>query len=216
MPRLWWIHSNRCAYTTTVIDRRALLATFRERLVQVIDRSGMTRSQFAERNAARPLDVVAVAQRDQSPPAPRRDAGRGRDHAAGVDRLAARADPRRTDAGRDAAGADIVRARRAVAQRRAPHRLVRRSAGLQDPLRPVDTARSVEDRRRHRARADALRRRRGPSRRSRSPPRVWRARVGRAATSSAATACRRSSRSPAARASGAHCRSRSGSRRWSA
>jgi transcriptional regulator with XRE-family HTH domain len=42
-----------------VIDRRTVLSAFRERLVQVIDRSGLTRSQFAEQNG---LDRSTLSQ----------------------------------------------------------------------------------------------------------------------------------------------------------
>lgn len=56
---MWWTRHNCCGYTPLVIDRRDLLATFRERLVQVITRSGMTRSQFAQQNA---LDRSTLSQ----------------------------------------------------------------------------------------------------------------------------------------------------------
>ena len=56
---MWWKRHKCCVYTTDVVDRRALLGTFRERLVQVIDRSGMTRGQFATQNA---LDRSTLSQ----------------------------------------------------------------------------------------------------------------------------------------------------------
>lgn len=56
---MWWKRNTCGAYTSLVIDRRTLLSTFRERLVQVIDRSGLTRSQFAEQHA---LDRSTLSQ----------------------------------------------------------------------------------------------------------------------------------------------------------
>ena len=54
-----WIRNTRCAYAAQVIDRRNVLDAFRDRMEQVLLRSGLSRTEFAQANG---LDRSTLSQ----------------------------------------------------------------------------------------------------------------------------------------------------------
>ena len=192
----------RCIHFIRWIYAQTRLSMFRERLDEAVRRTELSRSAFAAARRRRPNHVDAIALADEHPPAPPRHDRRTGVGARVVGRLADRSQQRRSGRGRDHR-AHVVRGAGSHTRRRTPPRLARRGGGLQDPIRPLDAARPVEDRRRHplrtggRARAE----RGADDRDERRPPDVgppspiprW----------SAARRCRGSPGSHAARAPGA-------------
>ncbi len=148
LPRCVRFHHRCDGYAADVTDRRSMLTTFRERLDEIVRRSGLNRSQFAEqaevdrstlsqllsstnRRLPRVETLVSVAASQQV----------SLDWLLGL-----------SNAG--AMQAEMLQEQMALkrgvagARRRAAARVAARGGRLQDPLRPVHVARSAEDRRR--------------------------------------------------------------------
>ena len=133
-------------------ERPPLGDVFAERLGDVDPPLRAEQGRVRRARRRRPHHAVAAAVAERRPPATPRHRAGARRRARPVDRLARRAVQRRTGRGGDHA-AHVVRGAGTVAHRRAAARLAERRRRLQDPLRPGDAARPVEDRRRDPLRA---------------------------------------------------------------